>query len=156
MSAKKRKYQAGKKPQSRWQPLRYLFGALLLIAVTLGASFIILNFRSEHREIGQYNVSDPFIGEDLYKSLDLKLVARASFPSSPIKVYQTLSPVNGMTRQEFSFAVKDENLTEYGLMLTPATPRPAQGYPVLILLHGYINAARYETDLGYLSEMEEY
>jgi len=133
-----------------------ILGMLLFGIVAAAAVFIIYGFREDHRELGQYNVSDPYIGRDIYKSLDLKLATKAIFPSPTIKIVKNLAAADGLARQDFSFEVKDDHLTEYGLMLTPSTKRAAQGYPVVILLHGYINADQYDTDNSYLSEMEEY
>jgi dipeptidyl aminopeptidase/acylaminoacyl peptidase len=135
---------------------KFLIAGLLLSIVATAAGFVIYNFRQEHREIGQYNISDPFIGEDLFKSLDLKVVAKAHFPSNGLRTYKRLSPLDGLSRQEFAYDVQDDHLTEYGLMLTPSSKMPPKGFPVVILLHGYIDPVRYKTDESYLAEMEVY
>ena len=154
MSAKK------KTSKSKRKTLRavslFVLTLILLGLVAAAAAYIIYGFRKDHRELGQYNVSDPFISEDIYKSLDLKLASKAAYPSSSIKITKNLQPSDGLSRQEFSFDVKDDYLTEYGLLILPSSKRPPQGYPVVILLHGYINAQRYVTDNSYLAEMEAY
>ncbi len=153
--AKTSKSKKPTKPTNRFS-FRPFIALLLILVVAAAAAAVIYDFRREHREIGQYNISDPFIGEDLYKSLDLKVVSQAHFPSSAIRPYRKLTPTDGLARQEFAFDVKDDRLVEYGLMLTPSSKKPAQGYPVVILLHGFINADRYETDESYLAEMQIY
>lgn len=144
------------KKQSPRPVARYLAAFLLIALVVAATAFIAYEFRREHRELGQYNVSDPFIGADTYKSLDLKVASRASFPSSAIRIYRDLPSAAGLRRQEFAFDVKDDHLTEYGLMLTPSSRKPAAGWPVVILLHGFMDAPSYETDESYLTEMVEY
>lgn len=128
----------------------------MIVVVTGATIFIIYGVRKDHRELGQYDVSDPFISQDIYKSLDLKLASKAQYPSAPIRIYKTLAPSDGLRRQEFSFEVKDDHLTEYGLLVTPNSPRPARGFPVIILLHGFVDPDRYDTATSYLTEMEEY
>jgi dipeptidyl aminopeptidase/acylaminoacyl peptidase len=154
MKSQKKEFKQ-KKPSKKLTYKPFLT-CLLLLVVASAAGYVIYNFRQEHREIGQYNISDPFIGEDLFKSLDLKVVAKAHFPSNALRVYKKLSPLDGLNRHEFAYDVKDDHLTEYGLMLTPATKAPPKGFPVVILLHGYIDPERYKTDESYLAEMEVY
>jgi len=42
------------------------------------------------------------------------------------------------------------------LLMLPNTPKPTNGYPVIILCHGYINPDEYLTAEGYLSDMAFY
>jgi len=129
---------------------------ILLLPVVAGSAFIIYGFWHSHIERGQFGVSDTYLGENLAHSLDLKLAAKASYPSSPLTVAQDLGLVDGLHDQIFQYQVRDDNLTEYGLMVLPPTPEPAGGYPTVILLHGYVTPGRYKTDTAYLAESEFY
>ena len=91
-----------------------------------------------------------------YASLDLRVAGTAIYQGGPIKELTKLSPAAGVSRRYFSFAVPADNLTEYGLMTTPASPAPAGGYPVVILIHGYIQPGAYSTKKAYLPDMEFY
>ncbi|MGH7157220.1 MAG: alpha/beta hydrolase family protein [Candidatus Saccharimonadales bacterium] len=144
-----------KKPQ-KFSLLRWI-AALVLLGGTLSAGvFIVYDFWHDNKEVGQFNISDTYIGENLSRSLDLKLAAKASYPSSELGVYKDLGNVDGLHQKIFSFSVEIDKLTEYGLMVEPVKTPPPVGFPVIILLHGYSNASRYSTQDGYLSDMEFY
>jgi dipeptidyl aminopeptidase/acylaminoacyl peptidase len=131
-------------------------GLPLFILVSASFAYLTFTVRHTHNERGQFSVSDIYVGNNPARSLDLKVAARASYPSSPLSIERDLGTVDGLHEQLFKFAVKADNLKEYGLMITPATPPPPDGYPVVIVLHGYVNPSRYNTQTGYVSDMEFY
>ena len=135
---------------------RRLIGLVLILGVAAASIFIVYSFYHQHIEAGQFNVSDTYPGENLSDSLDLKLAAKASYPSSTLTITKDMGLVNGLHEQIFSFGVPIDSLTEYGLMLTPPGPPPTQGFPTLILLHGFSDPTHYSTTTGYLSDMEFY
>jgi uncharacterized protein len=143
-----------KKKTSR--KLKVFSGVILLLAVLGAVAFIVYGFRHEHKEAGQFGISDTYIGENLSQSLDLKLASRASYPSSTLTTAKDLGFVDGLHEQIFSFGVMIDHLTEYGLMLTPPTAPPPKGYPTIILLHGFANPSRYSTEAAYLPDMQFY
>lgn len=150
--AKKRK----NKPKKKLRPAGLLALVLVTLVLILSVSFGVYRFWHQHIETGQFRISDTFLGENLYDSLDLKVAVKASYPSGPVRLIKDLGPDNGVDRQNFKFAVKDDHLTEYGLVTLPTTPKPAGGYPTLILLHGFAPARGYDTDTLYLPDMEFY
>jgi len=91
-----------------------------------------------------------------YTSLDLRVAATASYTGSPIKITSQLGPDHNVRRTVVNFAVPASGLSEYGLMTTPTMPAPAGGYPVIILLHGFIQPNAYSTKKAYLPDMEFY
>ncbi|HET7529172.1 MAG TPA: alpha/beta fold hydrolase [Candidatus Saccharimonadales bacterium] len=130
--------------------------AMVILALIAGlAVFIVYDVWHSHTERGQYGIADTYAGENLYRSLDLKVTAKARYYSSPIRIYKDLGKKDGLHQQEFEYDVKDDGLTEYGLVVKPSSCSSG-GCPVLILLHGYINPRRYRTDRDYLSDMEFY
>jgi len=114
-----------------------------------------LHYASHHGEQGSYQ-NTPVARQFYYKSLDLRLVKQADFTSPAIKKAKELSQANGVRRIIFSYAVPHDNLTEKGLMTLPASSEPADGYPVIILCHGYVNPYYYSTEEAYLSDMVFY
>ncbi len=135
----------------------HAFAKIILLCLTvIGALFVVYSFWHQHTERGQYNVSDTYIGENLSQSLDLKLAEKAKYSSAAIRSYQDLGTASGLHKQIFSFDVKTDGLTEYGLEVTPDKPAPPGGYPVIILLHGYSNPHRYSTELSYLGDTAFY
>ncbi|MBX4188634.1 alpha/beta fold hydrolase [Candidatus Saccharibacteria bacterium] len=131
-------------------------GLPLLVVVVAIFAYLGYTVRHEHNERGQFSVSDVYVGDNPARSLDLKVAARAKYPSSPITIDRDLGTSDGLHNQLFKYAVKSDNLEEYGLMITPTTPRPANGYPVVVILHGYVYPSRYKTMTGYVSDMEFY
>jgi dipeptidyl aminopeptidase/acylaminoacyl peptidase len=90
------------------------------------------------------------------RSLDLRVAAKNSYPSDPVTVVQNLGDRDGFPSKVFSFKAKADGLTEYGMMLFPTTVQPAQGYPVIILCHGYETPAKYSTTRDAVNDMEFY
>ena len=95
-------------------------------------------------------------GENLTRSLDLRLASKANYPSTPLSLIKDVGSNDSGRSQIVSFGVPTDGLTEYGLLMLPNTPKPADGYPAIILCHGYINPDEYLTTEGYLSDMAFY
>jgi dipeptidyl aminopeptidase/acylaminoacyl peptidase len=127
--------------------------ALTVIAAT---SYGIYTFWHQHIEAGQFRVSDTFLGENLRDSLDLNVADKASYASGPVRIVKSLGEDNGITVKQFGFDVKDDNLTEYGLLTLPISPKPSKGYPTIILLHGFSSPRDYDTDTYYRDDMRFY
>src|SRR5581483_1017026 len=132
-----------------------------IAAVIVGAVIVILAY-SLGSEIGE-----PFTTKSSgnnnsietlqpYANLDLRVAGTAVYNDGPIKKLTNLGPDHKANRQLFSFAVPADHLTEYGLLTTPQTPPPPGGYPVVILIHGFIVPSAYSTKKAYLSDMEWY
>jgi uncharacterized protein len=126
---------------------------LIFVAASVG---IYERLSSGQTQTGQLDENQTSAGENLNRSLDLRLAAKAAYPSSPLSVVKDLGVSGGIKTQTVSFTVPTDGLREYGLMMLPATPKPANGYPAIILCHGYINPQEYLTSEGYLSDMNFY
>lgn len=61
-----------------------------------------------------------------------------------ITLERDIAPRGGCRTQVISYP--SEGFKQYALVQTPATERPATGYPTLVLAHGYIPAAEYSTE----------
>ena len=131
--------------------------AILLAAIVCGSvAFGVYVFWHQYIEAGQFKLSDTFLGENLRDSLDLKVAAKASYPSGPVELSHKLGDENGVSSYHFSFLVKADGLKESGLLTLPTTPRPPDGYPVLILIHGFSSPRDYNTDIYYRDDMNFY
>ncbi|HVS78903.1 MAG TPA: alpha/beta fold hydrolase [Candidatus Saccharimonadales bacterium] len=129
--------------------------AAALIICLLGAGFLISSAFTLNLQTGQLG-SGTYSGETLAHSLDLSLASKATYPSSPLKIVKNLGVSGDIKEQVVSFAVTTDHLTEYALMMLPAKTAPPQGFPAIILCHGYINPAQYKTTEGYISDMQFY
>jgi uncharacterized protein len=119
-------------------------------------AFLFFSTTGHPAQTGQLEADQTYSGENLSHSLDLRLAAKAAYPSSPLNVVNDLGTSGGIKRQVVSFAVTTDHLKEYALLMKPASAPPPGGFPVLILCHGYINPEEYHTDDGYISDMEFY
>jgi dipeptidyl aminopeptidase/acylaminoacyl peptidase len=75
--------------------------------------------------------------------LSITAVRQHALTPGQIRTTQTLASRGGCPTSVVSFT--SDGLTEYALLQLPATPKPADGYPVLILAHGYITPSAYQT-----------
>lgn len=76
--------------------------------------------------------------------IQIEAIRARAYPGSNITQTQDLGTVAGGAHNTVVSFVSD-GLTEYALMSTPAGSAPAGGWPVVILLHGYIDPAAYST-----------
>jgi dipeptidyl aminopeptidase/acylaminoacyl peptidase len=136
--------------------LRY-FWWLILVGGIAGASWLGYSLvLSQSTETGQLSDQQTYPGENLSHSLDLRLAAKAAYPSTALSLVKDLGTIDGLKQRIVSFGVPTDGLTEYGLLMLPSTPKPASGYPTLILCHGYVNPSEYVTTRYYISDMEFY
>jgi dipeptidyl aminopeptidase/acylaminoacyl peptidase len=76
--------------------------------------------------------------------LQIEAIRARSYPGSVITQTGDLGEQGGYRNTEVSFQA--DGLTEYALQSTPDGAAPAGGWPVIILLHGYIDPAQYRTN----------
>ncbi|HSX17765.1 MAG TPA: alpha/beta fold hydrolase [Candidatus Saccharimonadales bacterium] len=144
----------------RRRPALFYILASLLVTVLLGAGWLYYShsFKKELPQKGFLAEDQLFPGSpgSAYKNLDLRIVARANYEGGQIKKIKDLGIINNVAESVISFHVAADNLDEYALMTQPTTPRPPQGYPVIILCHGYATPRIYSTTTYYLADMVEY
>lgn len=142
------------------KPVFFSLLAILLLAMFLGlASFLVREiYKKEPTQKGILIEGQQIATaqRDPYDSLDLRIAERAVYHGSPIQKIKNLGVENNVNRYIISFTVPEDNLTEYGLMTEPAAPRLPQGYPVIILCHGFTTPDDYSTENFYLNDMEFY
>ncbi len=72
-----------------------------------------------------------------------------SYPGSQLRIEQTLPPGSDFHRYIVSYS--SDGLKQYGLLTVPTGTKPAGGFPVILLNHGYIPPAQYSTAESYAS-----
>ena len=70
-----------------------------------------------------------------------------SYSAGSFQILEAVSAIKGL--QAWRFRYKSEGLTNYGLIEQPAGKPPVQGWPVIVLAHGYIPPAYYSTIKSY-------
>jgi len=86
----------------------------------------------------------PPAGAESYEHLTIAGLRRRSYGAGDFKVERTLQVTGAFTRSLISFA--SDGLTVYGFMNTPKGPGP---FPVVLVLHGYVNPRTYRTPTTY-------
>ncbi len=79
-----------------------------------------------------------------YRSLTIPSLRQRAYGQGEFKVQATLQVTRAFTRTLVSFA--SDGLTVYGFMNTPRGQGP---FPVVLVLHGYVNPRTYRTPFGY-------
>ena len=125
---------------------------LLFYFVFIIVSGFIISHRTQ-TEIGQFIPGENYTGESFSRSLDLRVIAKNVYPSSPLLVVKKLGTADGVTQVIVSFKVPVDGLIEYGLMFLPSTNKPTNGYPSVVLCHGYTNPSSYITTANYIDDM---
>lgn len=97
-----------------------------------------------HTRITPASPSKATANSDL--SLTIPAIRSRHYAASAITTTQPLGDQGGYRNAVVSFV--SDGLTEYALQSTPDTPPPAGGYPVIVLMHGYINPSQYQTTGG--------
>ena len=70
-----------------------------------------------------------------------------TYPGSDLVVESTLSAGQGYNRYVVSY--QSDGLNLFGLLAVPTGAKPAAGWPVILLNHGYIPPGEYSTDQSY-------
>lgn len=133
-----------------WRGSLMVFGIIGYLALFLIAYLLFI--RQPGLQSGQLIPGQE--GQSFNRSLDLRSASKNSYPSDPLTIVRDLGTSGGITTKLVSFKAAADNLTEYGLMTTPAAPAPSDGYPAIVLCHGYENPAQYLTDDTMINDMD--
>lgn len=131
-----------------------LAGLVLCVSLLGGTIYSIENHVD--KVAGLFPPGGTYSGENYHSDLDLTVAAKAVYPSAPLTIAQSLGAPGGLPEKVVSFKVIDDNLTEYALMTLPSGKTPVQGWPAIILCHGYTNPAKYSELNTYMSDMRFY
>lgn len=153
--AKKYKHKNKKTKKSNKKLILVITG-IAVFTITLVEHRLLVHGVVDERLADTANIVDVknTYGGDKY-SLDIELARQATYFSPPFTVTKSLPKVGGIIPKEISF--RSEGLKEYGIMTEPATPMPLKGYPVMIILHGFVKPEKFNTDgASYLADMLYY
>lgn len=81
--------------------------------------------------------------------MSIEFMRQAEYPGSEIAIEETLTPQKTYNRYIASYY--SDGLKIYALLLVPGTQKPAGGFPVIVLNHGYIIPGRYTPDGNYVA-----
>lgn len=86
--------------------------------------------------------------------LTVKGMREYNFPKTPIKVERLIHNNEKYKSEEISFQF--DGIKQYALISTPKVSKPPKGYPVILLLHGYIHPRKYSTVKSYSGIFNRY
>lgn len=133
-----------------------MIGLLILVfyAGLFAGGIYLVAFNMGRYQTGQLVPGETAVNTGFSRSLDLRVAAKNTYPSDPVTVVQDLGSTAGISKKTFSFKVKADGLTEYGLMVMPSVAAPPAGFPVVILCHGYASPTDYSTLDSYIADMD--
>ncbi len=126
---------------------------LFLVFVT-GIGLGILSF-SKFPHLFTWSTSDlasPFVPQPTAQPLPLlrysipALTTQTYTASNPLTLTKTLTPQPTFTSYLFQFTTTGKKMT--GLLNLPTTPAPPGGYPVLVMVRGYVPLEIYQPGVG--------
>jgi dipeptidyl aminopeptidase/acylaminoacyl peptidase len=126
--------------------------ALVLIAASLigVAAYQRLNYSEEISSIidtgGEQSQAEDDAAQLAYEELTIPYLRAREYQSSlsDIKIYQEKG-----TYTSFLTSYESDGLTINGLLTKPAGEMPAEGWPAVVFVHGYIPPAQYQTTTRY-------
>jgi uncharacterized protein len=124
-------------------------------AVGIGISYTIRNFRDDtNRPVSL--VPPPTIPADESEPhpYSIEALRAREYPGSDLVVERDLGDQGAF--KSYLVSYMSEGLKLYALMNVPDTAKPEGGFPVIILNHGYIEPAVYDTISSYKSYMDAY
>ncbi len=79
--------------------------------------------------------------------MSIEVLKSREYPGEDFVVEKTLD--NGTNYKQFITSYLSEGLKIYGLLTVPLSPKPENGYPAIVFIHGYIAPNKYSTTGNY-------
>lgn len=127
-----------------------LICTLTAATLALGAAALLRHHASPVGTSLRPNASPSQNSSPAPDPLSIAAMRSRHYTGGPIKPGQDLGDHGGYHESIVSFT--SDHLTEYALQATPDAPAPAGGYPVIILLHGYVPPDQYQTTGAYYQD----
>lgn len=81
--------------------------------------------------------------------MSIQALRQREYAGGDFVVEQTLA--NGSNYAQYIVSYRSDGLKIYGLLTVPTAERPAQGFPAIVFVHGYIPPKEYSTTSSYAS-----
>lgn len=126
--------------------LKFILIFLVLIFLLVFIGMIIKNSFINH------TVSPEFLTENNHQEelpVFIELLRKRIYPASDLVIEETL--VSGINHQRYIASYQSDGLKIYGLLTIPNLPKPLNGYPTILFLHGYVSPQTYVTASDYVA-----
>ncbi len=114
---------------------------LILSAFTVGA--VIFLFSHKQTFVPGTSTSLPSVVSQQQNPLSIAELRSRSYPGSAITIEKTLP--DGSNFHQYLTSYQSDGLKIYALLTVPKVHKPANGWPVILFNHGYIDPAQYKT-----------
>lgn len=128
----------------------FLFLSLFLLFVVSG---IITRKSSEFNLSPQDNaIKNDTPAQEKELKIFIESLKKRSYPGSEIIISETLT--SGINYKRYIASYKSDELKIYGLLTIPDLPRPNNGFPAILFLHGYISPKIYIATNDYVATQD--
>ncbi|MFH1822549.1 MAG: alpha/beta fold hydrolase [Patescibacteria group bacterium] len=123
----------------------FILASLIFIAV-------FINKMNLSNNSDQLNLDNPILEEDEYLNVAtspmfIETLRQGKYPGDDFIIEQTLA--NGTNYKQYIASYLSEGLKIYGLLTIPIAPKPENGFPAIVFVHGYIPPKEYLTTGNY-------
>lgn len=121
--------------------------AYYLLPTNTSNESLVFNDNASREESDQKNDPEEEEEEESLHPLSIESLRAREYPGADFIVEETLS--NGTNYRQYIASYFSEGLKIYGLLTVPLEEKPANGFPAIIFIHGYIPPKEYSTTLNY-------
>jgi uncharacterized protein len=121
-------------------------GVALLVGAMAAMFFFVWKGGLPKKQYEAPKTPAPTASQAVLDPLAIEAIRSRSYPGSAITVEQNLGSKGSYSNSEVSYSSDGNKI--YALMSTPNGSVPNGGWPVIVLDHGYINPADYQTAGG--------
>ena len=82
----------------------------------------------------------------------IESLRKRTYPASDIVIEETLT--SGINYQRYIASYQSDGLKIYGLLTIPDLSKPANGYPTILFLHGYVSPQTYVATNDYVATQD--
>ena len=125
--------------------------------ISIGTTLAIISFKQskifgDYQNIEQYTFKSSkdqaleIENEKLFP-MNIEALRRQKYPGGEFIVEKNLN--NGTNYRQMVVSYLSEGLKIYGLLTIPLAPKPENGYPAIVFIHGHIPPKQYSTINNY-------
>lgn len=128
---------------------------LITLCIVAGALFVIMRGDQPRTDVtnkspqvvNQVSMAEKKIENEAPFPMSIEALRQREYLGGSFEIEQALA--NGTNYRQFVASYKSEGLKIYGLLTVPLTPKPKDGYPAIVFVHGHIPPKQYSTTGNY-------
>jgi len=120
---------------------------ILILSIVIGLIIIVTALKPEEKILIKNkepaNIEEANVIKEEAHPLNIVSLRQDSYPGGDFVIEETLA--NGANYKQSVASYLSEGLKIYGLLTIPMAPKPENGYPSIVFVHGYISPKQYST-----------